>query len=53
MAEQKMRNNDAFRLFFGFSIATKWHIPDHTKIETFRSRLTSETQRDLANMMIQ
>ena len=53
VAEQQVRDNAAFRLFCGFSILTKWHIPDQTKIETFRSRLTSETQRHLANMMSQ
>ena len=53
VAEQQVRDNAAFRLFCGFGILTKWHIPDHTKIETFRSRLTSETQRHLANMMSQ
>jgi len=28
-------------------------VPDHTKIETFRSRLTAETQRALANLISQ
>jgi transposase, IS5 family len=27
----------------------EWHAPDHTKIEEFRSRLSPETQRRLAN----
>ena len=53
VAEQQVRDNAAFRLFCGFGILTKWHVPDHTKIETFRPRLTSETQRHLANMMSQ
>ena len=29
------------------------HAPDHTKIEAFRSRLTAETQRRLANLISQ
>ena len=27
------------------------HCPDHTKIEGFRSRLTPETQKNLANII--
>ena len=54
VAEQQVRDNAAFRLLFcGYSLLKKWHAPDHTKIETFRSRLTAETQRKLANMMSQ
>ena len=53
VAEQQVRDNAAFRLFCGYGLLKKWHAPDHTKIETFRSRLTAETQRKLANMMSQ
>ena len=53
MAEQQIRDNAVFRLFCEYGLLPKWHAPDHTKIETFRSRLTSETQRGLANMMSQ
>jgi IS5 family transposase len=52
-AEQKVRDNAAFRLFCGYSLLKKWHAPDHTKIEAFRSRLTAETQRRLANLITQ
>lgn len=52
-AEQQVRDNAAFRLFCGYGLVSKWHAPDHTKIEVFRSRLTAETQRKLANMMSQ
>lgn len=41
--------NAAFQLFCGSAILKRWHVPDHTKIEDFRSRLSSETQRQLAN----
>ena len=27
----------------------EWHAPDHTKLEEFRSRLSPETQRIVAN----
>jgi len=48
-AEQHLNDNAAFRLFCGYGLIKEWHVPDHTKIETFRSRLTAETQRKLAN----
>ena len=47
------RDNAAFRLFCGYGLLKKWHAPDHTKIEAFRSRLTPETQRHLANLISQ
>ena len=28
-----------------------WYVPDHTKIEEFRSRLSPETQRQMANVV--
>jgi IS5 family transposase len=42
-AENTSRDNAAFRLFCGCSIIKNWHVPDHTKIENFRSRLKAET----------
>ena len=51
--EQQVRDNAAFRLFCGYGLLKTWHAPDHTKIEAFRSRLTAETQRRLANLMSQ
>ena len=51
--EQHVRDNAAFRLFCGYGLLKTWHAPDHTKIETFRSRLSAETQRKLANLMSQ
>lgn len=53
VAEQQVRDNAAFRLFCGYGSLLKWHAPDHTKIEAFRSRLTPDTQRTLANMISQ
>lgn len=51
IVEQQVRDNAAFRLFCGYGQIKKWHAPDHTKIEEFRSRLSAETQRMLANLM--
>ncbi len=53
MAEQQVRDNAAFRLFCGYGLLKKWHTPDPTKIEAFRSRLSPETQRQLANLISQ
>ena len=50
-SEHQLRDNAAFRLFCGFGLVKKWHVPDHTKIASFRSRLSAETQRKLANML--
>jgi IS5 family transposase len=47
--EYDIKDNAAYQLFCGREIVKKWHCPDHTKIEEFRSRLTSETQRQCAN----
>lgn len=51
--EYGIKDNGAYRLFCGFGIIKKWHPPDHTKIEEFRSRLSLETQRSLANTLTQ
>jgi IS5 family transposase len=50
-AEYAVQDNAAFRLFCGFGSVKHWHVPDHTKIEAFRSRLLPETQRTLANQL--
>jgi hypothetical protein len=47
--EYAIKDNAAFQLFCGKNIVDKWHCPDHTKIEEFRSRLSPETQRIIAN----
>ena len=47
--EWALKENAAYQLFCGRGIVGTWHAPDHTKIEEFRSRLSPETQRRLAN----
>lgn len=47
--EYGIKDNAAYQLFCGLGIVDGWHTLDHTKIEKFRSRLTPETQRILAN----
>jgi hypothetical protein len=49
--ERSIRYNAAYQIFCGHGIVDKWHCPDHTKIEKFRSRLSPETQNQLANLM--
>lgn len=49
--EYGIKDNAVYQVFCGFGIVDDWHAPDHTKIEKFRSRLTPETQRSLANEM--
>lgn len=51
--EYGIKDNGAYRSFCGFGIVNNWHAPDHTSIEKFRSRLTPETQRILANKIAQ
>lgn len=50
--EYDVKDNAAYQLFCGCDIVEKWHAPDHTKIEEFRSRLSEETQKSLANLMV-
>lgn len=47
--EYGIRDNAAYQIFCGKNVVSKWKAPDHTKIEEFRSRLSPETQRMLAN----
>jgi transposase, IS5 family len=49
--EYDVRDNAAYQIFCGLGIVKNWHVPDHTKIEKFRSRLSEETQAALANHM--
>lgn len=47
--EYDVKDNAVYQLFCGHGIVKKWHCPDHTKIEEFRSRLSPQTQHQLAN----
>jgi hypothetical protein len=49
-AEYGLRDNAAYQLFCGVNIVEKWSVPDHTKIEKFRNRLSPETQRSIAKL---
>jgi transposase len=47
--EYGVKDNAAYQLFCGLNIVSKWHVPDHTKVQNFRNRLSPETQRLIAN----
>ena len=49
--EWALKDNAAYQLFCGRGLVAPWHAPDHTKIEEFRSRLSPETQRQMANVV--
>ena len=51
--EAAIKENAVYQIFCGQSIVENWHCPDHTKIESFRSRLKPETQEQLANLICQ
>nr|WP_083821351.1 transposase [Legionella drancourtii] len=47
--EYDVKDNAAYQLFCGVGIVEQWHVPDHTKIEEFRSRLLKEREEELVN----
>ena len=49
--EYDVKENAAFQLFCGKNLILNWHCPDHTKIEEFRSRISPDNQRQLANLI--
>ena len=51
--ESAVKENVVYQIFCGRQIVTNWKTPDHTKIESFRSRLSPETQQKLANLFAQ
>ena len=44
-----IKDHAAYQLFCGRGVVNHWRPPDHTKIEAFRSRLSPDTQRQVAN----
>ena len=47
--EELIKANAVYQVFCGETNIKKWHCPDHTKIEDFRSRLSPGTQKVIAN----
>src|SRR3990167_3641817 len=50
--ERQLRDNAVYAVFCGKTFVHNWNIPDHTKIEEFRSRLSPETQCMLTNAIV-
>jgi transposase, IS5 family len=50
--EYGIKDNAAYQVFCGLGIVAGWHPLDHTKVESFRSRLSPETKRRLANELV-
>lgn len=46
-----IKDHATYQLFCGRGVVDHWRAPDHTKIEEFRSRLSPETQRQVANQV--
>jgi transposase, IS5 family len=46
-----IKDHATYQLFCGRGVVDHWRAPDHTKIEAFRSRLSPETQRQVANQV--
>jgi transposase, IS5 family len=44
-----LKDHAAYQLLCGRGLVDTWHAPDHTKIEPFRSRLSTETPRQVAH----
>lgn len=49
--EERVRYGADFQIFTGKGLLEHWHVPDRTKIQNFRSRLSPETQRSIANLI--
>jgi transposase, IS5 family len=49
--EYSIKDNAAYQLFCGKFLVKQWHCPDRTKIEEFRTRLSPNTQKKLANVV--
>ena len=50
--ERQLRDNAVYAVFCGKTFVHNWNIPDHTKIEEFRSRLSPQTQCVLTNVIV-
>lgn len=50
--ERQLHDNVIYAVFCGKTFVQNWRIPDHKKIEEFRSRLSPETQCALTNAIV-
>jgi len=50
--ERQLYDNAVYAVFCGKTFVHDWKVPDHTKIEEFRSRLSPQTQCRLTNEIV-
>lgn len=50
--EQSVQQTPLYQVFCGFGIISKWHCPDHTKVEEFRNRLEPSTHKAIADHVV-
>ena len=52
LTEVRIKTTALYQVFCGLNIVSRWRCPDHTKIEEFRSRLSPETHKAIADYII-
>ena len=50
--EKRLQSDALWQMFCGRQGVEKWHIPDHTRIEDFRSRLSPATHHEIGILVI-
>lgn len=50
--EKRLQSDALWQMFCGRQVVEKWHIPDHTRIEDFRSRLSPATHHEIGILVI-
>lgn len=51
--EQRIRQTPLYQVFCGFGVVPAWKCPDHTKLMTFRNRLSPATHRQIGEAVLQ
>ena len=51
--ERLIKTSAMYQIFSGIHIISRWSCPDHTKIETFRNRLSEGTYKKIADYIVQ
>lgn len=51
--ESRLRHTPLYQVFCGSGVMGNWQCPDHTKIETFRNRLTPATHKRMGDYVLQ
>ena len=51
--EKRIMHTPLFQVFCGYGIIKQWKCPDHTRIEDFRNRLSSEVHRRICCHVVQ